>query len=264
MGRRRGERFAGRAQAPRSAVAVALIFAAYAGVANAQGDSYASSYRGTLGGQRIGMTLCVEDGKVVPLSHYFYQSHLADIPLQGVADPASGIALKEPTGGVFSLHFVGNGSNGSAPLSFRNSVGMAGVWKGADGRSFPVALSGDFDAGCPASGEWYREITSQSGAEFEAKVQGFTKAVLAGDRAGAARFVGFPLRVNLKGRSIEVKTAAELSRRWGEIFTPPWLKALAQALPHDLFVKPGDGAAMVGDGLVWFNEHGAETINAMP
>jgi hypothetical protein len=31
-----------------------------------------------------------------------------------------------------------------------------------------------------------------------------------------------------------------------------------------LFVKPGEGAAMVGDGLVWFNEHGAQTINAMP
>jgi hypothetical protein len=210
------------------------------------------------------MTLCVESGKVIPFSHYFYQSRLADIPLEGVADPTSGIALKEPTGGVFSLHFVGNGSNGNAALNFKNSVGMAGVWKGANGRSFPVALSGDFEAGCPARGEWYREITSQSAAEFEARVQGFTKAVLTGDRTGAARFVHFPLRVNLEGKSIEVKTAVGLSRRWDEIFTPPWLKALAQALPHDLFVKPGDGAAMVGDGLIWFDEHGAQTVNAMP
>src|ERR1700755_3548129 len=142
---RRGERL-GLSQALRTLVAAALIFAACAGVAEAQDDTYASSYRGTLGAQRIGMTLCVQNGKVVPLSHYFYQSRLADIPLEGVADPASGITLKEPTGGVLSLHFVGTGSTATAPLDFKTSVGFAGVWKGADGRTFPVALSGDFEA----------------------------------------------------------------------------------------------------------------------
>ena len=70
--------------------------------------------------------------------------------------------------------------------------------------------------------------------------------------------------MNLGGKSIEVKTAADLSRRWSHIFSACWLKALSEALPHDLFVKPGDRAAMVGDGLVWFNEHGAQIINAMP
>jgi hypothetical protein len=242
----------------------AAIFAGHAGAASAQDDTFAQSYRGTLGGQRIGMTLCVQNGKVVQFSHYFYQSHLADIPLGGVVDPVSTVALKEPGGGAFSLHFVGNGSNGSAPLNFDNSVGLAGVWKGANGASLPVALSVDFGAGCPARGQWYREITSQSDAQFEARVQGFTKTVLAGDRAGTARHVHFPLTVNLDGKTIEVRTPADLDRRWDEIFAPLWLKALAGTLPHDLFVKPGDGAAMIGDGLVWFDEHGARTINAKP
>ena len=208
--------------------------------------------------------LCVQNGKVVQFSHYFYQSHLADIPLGGVVDPVSTVALKEPGGGA-SLSI----SSAMAATEARHSTSTtASAWP-AFGRALTARAYRSRSAltsapAAPRGRQWYREITSQSDAQFEARVQGFTKTVLAGDRAGTARHVHFPLTVNLDGKTIEVRTPADLDRRWDEIFAPLWLKALAGTLPHDLFVKPGDGAAMIGDGLVWFDEHGARTINAKP
>ena len=218
------------------------------------------SYEGTLGTQRIGMTLAVRGGKVVPESHYFYARYLKDIPLGGSA--VNELTLREPGGGTFQLRFKGNGSNGDAPLGFDNSVGLEGKWTGKDGKTFPVALSNVGDPGESAlpGTRWYRNVTNKSDAAFEAQVQGFHKAVLAGDRAGAARYVSFPLRVNVApGKPLMVKNAAQLAAQWDRIFSPAWLEQAALAMPHDLNVIRGQ--AMLGNGLAFFGDKGAEVIN---
>jgi hypothetical protein len=110
-----------------------------------------------------------------------------------------------------------------------------------------------------ANTRWYKDVTSESDSAFEAKVQGFYKAVLSGDRATAARYVDFPLRVNHNGKSRTVHSEAELSAQWNEIFTPACIDAFRQAIPHDMFVH--NGQAMLGDGVAWFGAKGAQVIN---
>lgn len=244
-------------------VAFGALLALIAITAAANDDLSTMTYEGTLGAQRIGMTLAVQHGKVVPDSHYFYARHLQDIALTGVA--GRDVTLQEAGGGTFALHFKGNGSNGDAPLDFRNSIGLQGQWTGKDGKTFPVMLTNASDPGDAAlpGARWYRNATDKSDAAFEAQVQGFHKAVLAGDRAGAARYVSFPLRVNLApGKPLMVKNAAQLKAQWDKIFSPAWLKQAAQAMPHDMPVIRGQ--AMLGSGLAFFGDRGAEVINPMP
>jgi hypothetical protein len=102
-------------------------------------------------------------------------------------------------------------------------------------------------------------VTGQSDAAFEAKVQGFYKAALAGDRAAAAKYVSFPLRVNHNGKSRTIHNAAELAAQWETIFTPAYLTALKNDIPHDLSVIQGQ--AMLGDGQAFFSDQGATALN---
>jgi hypothetical protein len=215
------------------------------------------SFTGTVGQSRIGMTLLVDAGGAITGGHYFYGNDLKDIPLTA-GTQGTGIMLFEPGGGQFALRFKGNGSEAGKPLNFHNSVGLEGRWMKHDG-SYPVALQMQQSSEAAADARWYGECTSESDAAFEARVQGFYKAVLAGDRASAARYVDFPLRINHNGKGRTVHSAAELAAQWGQIFTPACVDAFKRAMPHDLFVH--NGQAMLGDGVAWFGAKGAQVVN---
>jgi hypothetical protein len=102
-------------------------------------------------------------------------------------------------------------------------------------------------------------VTDQSDAAFEAKLQGFHKAALAGDRSTVADYVYFPLRVNHGGKSRMVRSAAELTAQWKTIFTAAYLAALKKDLPHDPSIIQGQ--AMLGDGQAFFSDKGATALN---
>ena len=125
--------------------------------------------------------------------------------------------------------------------------------------SYPVVLQLQQSSKVASNARWYEDVTSESDAIFEAHVQNFYKAVLAGDRTTAARFIEFPLRVNHNGKSRTIRNADELSAKWDEIFTPACVDAFRQAMPHDMFVH--NGQAMLGDGVAWFGAKGAQVIN---
>ncbi|MBB3173062.1 hypothetical protein FHR90_000880 [Endobacter medicaginis] len=211
-------------------------------------------YRGRLGTLPIGMTLAIRDGHVLPGSHYFYDSHLADIPLAGRAGPD--LTMTEPGGGVFDLRFVD--ARQSPVADPHQATGLQGVWRQGT-RSLPVVLR-DEGGGSFVPGHRYADVTDESDAAFEARVRGFTTAALAGRRAEAMRFVAFPLRVNrAAGRAQTIPDAATLLARWDRVFTPAWLKALSADVPHDLFVH--DGQAMMANGLAWFGPDGLAAVN---
>jgi len=215
------------------------------------------SYEGTLDTARIGLTVVVKDGNTITGGHYFYAKYLTDIPLTG-AMQASALTLKGQDGETFSLKFTGNGSEGGKPLDFSNSVGLKGTWSNG-AKTLPVKLSAVGQSTVPASGRWYEMVTDKSDAAFEAMVQGFSKAVLAGDKAAAAKYVSFPLRVNQNGKHRSIHTAAELTAQWEAIFTPTYLAALKNDMPHDLSIS--NGQAMLGAGDVWFSDKGATALN---
>lgn len=235
----------------------ALILALAVGVACAQATVNRVTFTGTVGQSRIGMTLLLNAAGTVSGGHYFYAKDLKDIPLKA-GTQGSGIILFDPEGGQFALHFKGNGREAGKPLNFQNSVGMEGRWMKNDS-SYPVKLQMQQSSQGVATARWYRDVTSESDAAFEARVQNFYRAVLAGGRATAARYVNFPLRVNRNGKGGTVNTAAQLSAQWDQIFTPACIDAFKDAMPHDMFVR--NGQAMLGDGVAWFGAKGAQVIN---
>ncbi len=213
--------------------------------------------RGTLGQARIGMTLFVDNKGAFQHGHYYYAKYLKDIPLTGAMHEGK-LVLRGPDGGTFMLAFKGNGSENGQPLNFDNSIGLEGDW--TDGvKSLPVTLGFNFVSAVANSSHWYELVTDESDTAFEARVQDFRDAVLKGDRAAAAEYVDFPLRVNSSGRSRMVRSAAQLAAQWDSIFTPQCREALKKAIPHEMFVR--NGQAMLGDGVAWFGAKGTQVIN---
>jgi hypothetical protein len=213
-------------------------------------------YEGVLGTGTIGMSLLQPRGGDPRLTgHYFHGKTLKDIALTGSLQ-GNQLLLREAGGGSFALGFVGQGQEAGKPLSFANSVGLTGVWtQGA--KRLEVTLGNT--ATRPAGGRRYAQVTSEDDAEFEARVQAFHRAVLAGQRAEALRFVDFPLRINQGGKSREIASAEQLEAGWAQVFNRACLDLLKEALPHDMFVA--NGQAMLGSGVLWFGANGVVAIN---
>ena len=210
---------------------------------------------GTLGPYPIGATFSVLPDQTLAGAHYFYVKTLVDIPLSGQFSGAQAV-LTEPGGGRFTLHFETSDKNARRPLSFYTSTALTGTW--TDGKkTYPVTLNLD-SSDHLAPGALYEDVTNALPAAFEAMVQGFLRSVLSGNKAQTAKFVSWPLTVNITPRLI-IKNPAALSASWSRIFTPCTLTRIRQAVPHEMFVHHEQ--AMVSNGTVWFNAHGASAIN---
>jgi hypothetical protein len=242
---------------------LAALLTASAGVnhiALAQTESTTSvEYSGTIGEAKVGMTLVLH-GQTVGNGHYFYYRYLKDIALTGQRS-GNDLTLRE-AGGTFNLHFVGNGSNGAQPLDFSDSVGLAGDWTGG-GKTLPVKFTLEGMAFADANARHrYAMITDETDDAFEARAQGFYFAALKGDSKQAARFVHFPLRVNWSATHHEmIGSAKQFYANWNRVFTPKYLAALRDAVPHDMPVVKSQ-YAMLGAGLAFFTDKGVEVLNA--
>jgi hypothetical protein len=240
-----------------AALAMALLGASrgHAGTLGGVGES--RGLAGTVGHSRVGMTLAMKSDTDISGGHYFYVHYLKDIPLTGAIQGGQ-VTLKATDGGTFELHFKGNGSDGGKPLNFANSVGLEGTWKKGS-QKLPVTLNFTGMSQGVAEGRRYESVTSESDAAFEAKVQGFWRAVLAGKKPTAALYVSFPLRINQGSKSRTISSAQELTAQWKQIFTPAYLAALRRGVPHDMFTR--NGQAMLGDGIAWFDAKGVVALN---
>ncbi len=228
----------------------------------AEADEEVYKLLGHLGSARIGMTLDIKDGTVEPGSHYFYAAHLKDIPLTGAATAAGSgeiiATLHEPGGPIITLRYRDKGGHPAEFLYTSND--LSGAWT-FDGETLPVTLSQTEAFTGPLPERVYAEVTDESDEKFEARVQGFRNAVLSNDRIAAATYVDFPLEVNSSpGHTIMINTSRELEAEWSAVFSKAWIKAAADAIPHDLFVR--DGMAMLGNGIAWFGAKGVKVVNA--
>ncbi|WP_281701951.1 hypothetical protein [Acetobacter malorum] len=219
-------------------------------------DNYRLS--GTLGPYPIGATLSVRPDQTVANAHYFYVKNLVDIPLSAQKSGEQ-ITLSEAGGGRFTLHFETSDKKAPAPLTFQTSTALAGTW--ADGtKTYPVKLNLEsIDRLAPNA--LYEDVTDAPPAVFEAMVQRFLRNVLSGNKAETAKLISWPLRVNAE-HSFTLKTPAALSASWSRVFTPCILATLRGAIPHEMFVH--NGQAMIANGTVWFDAHGASAINSNP
>ncbi|MBS1000571.1 hypothetical protein JK169_05980 [Acetobacter persici] len=217
----------------------------------------AENYRllGTLGPYRIGATLSVLPDQKLTAASYFYTKNLVDIPLTGQITGEQ-ITLDEPGGGHFSLHFTTTDKTATKPLSLQSATELAGTWQKGT-QTYPVLLNlVTTDSLTPDT--LYESVTDAPPAVFEAMVQHFLQSALSGNKADTAKLVSWPLRINAQHTQI-LKTPEALFAAWPRIFTPCVRLSLQRAVPHDMFVHNGE--AMVDNGTVWFDAHGASAIN---
>lgn len=211
---------------------------------------------GTVGTYPVGLNFTTRNKTELTAAHYFYVSQRKDIPLQGKVERAN-VEWTGSDGSTFHLHFLGNGSNGSAPLTFYNSIGLEGTWtQGA--RTLPVKLSFEHSTANPGE-RLYADVTSLPDADFEAMVSTIQQAILTHNTAALAAHTHFPLRVNGAQRPLILRTAADLDANWSRVFTPNFLAKLKRDIPHEMFTR--NGQAMLGDGELWFDGKGLVSVN---
>lgn len=221
-------------------------------------DDYLTSIemQGMIGPYRVGLNYTVRNNTELVTAHYFYASQLKNIQLTGVVQGEE-VDFKGADGSVFHLHFIGNGSNGTAPLTFYNSVGLAGAWK-LGSQTLPAKLTGEYGIANPGQRQ-YDSVTSRSDAEFEAMVQTARRAILRGDANLAARFVHFPLTVNTNHGRLVLRNPVQLKASWSRVFTLQIEAKLQEDIPHEMFVHEGE--AMLGQGELWFDDKGLTVVN---
>lgn len=57
-----------------------------------------------------------------------------------------------------------------------------------------------------------------------------------------------------------IRSPKQLADSWNRIFTPQYLAALRNAAPHDMPIMKSE-YAMLGAGLAYFSDKGAEVVN---
>ncbi|MCQ8241551.1 hypothetical protein [Rhizosaccharibacter radicis] len=212
--------------------------------------------RGSIGPYRIGGALTLSDGERLVAAHYFYVRTLVDIPLQ-VSMDGDQFVMREPGGGTFRLHLVGNGPAPRPAVPFGQATGLQGTWTGPKG-SLPVALIFDWEVSGPFPARRYGDITAETDEAFEKRIRNFIADVLHGRKEQASGFVSCPLRINASHRAT-IPDRAALVARWTRVFTPDILAALRHAVPHEMFVH--EDQVMIGHGEAWFDGTGAVAIN---
>lgn len=242
-------------------VSLLLILIAVPIALAAQGTSDANlssmEMYGTIGPHKVGLNYTVRNDTKLVAAHYFYASNLTNIALAGSVKGET-VEFKGEDGSVFHLHFVGNGSNGSRPLTFDNSIGLSGTWA-LGSRTLPVKLQDDH--GTPNPGQpLYAQVTNHSDAKFEEMVRTVRKAILSDDAHLVAMYVSLPLRVNFEHHVLTIRSRAQFEADWSLIFSPAMVARIRADIPHEMFVHEGE--AMLGSGDLWFDQRGVAAINA--
>lgn len=108
----------------------------------------------------------------------------------------------------------------------------------------PVDADADVDA----------QITNVLGGDpkaYHAVFDKLQKAMAAGDKAGVAALVAYPLEATIEGRKQKIANAQALVANWNRIMTPEITQAVANQKFSDVMVNQ-DGL-MIGDGQVWIS-----------
>ena len=162
--------------------------------AQGDGDTNLSSteMQGTIGQYRVGLNYTVRNNTELVVAHYFYASQLKNIALTGSVE-GENVEFKGEDGSVFHLHFVGNGSNGSDPLTFYNSIGLSGIWV-LGSHTLPVKLQGEY--GTPNPGQRPRQRARPAEHPRSARPPRSAPTALQGKFVvGLARILGCVVRV---------------------------------------------------------------------
>jgi len=123
-------------------------------------------------------------------------------------------------------------------------------------RSLVVALALIGLAAAPLAAdenEVNQTIDQQLGdhTKYQAVIEALQTAVAAGDAAGVAALVDYPIGVEVNGKETNIKTPKAFEEHYAGIVTPAIAKVITEQKYEDLFVNYK--GIMFGDGQVWIS-----------
>lgn len=86
---------------------------------------------------------------------------------------------------------------------------------------------------------------------YEASINAFQQAVVAGNKEDVAAFVRYPIRVAVDGQKTVIRSPKAFVERYDAIMTPAIVGAIKNQSYGDLFVN--DQGVMFGNGQAWLN-----------
>lgn len=110
------------------------------------------------------------------------------------------------------------------------------------------ASSADADADAEVNTQ-IKDVLGGDPAAYRTVFERLQQDMAAGDKAGVAALVAYPLGVTVNGKPEKIHDARELVDNWNRIVTPEVRKAVADQQFSKLFVN--DQGVMIGDGQVW-------------
>lgn len=238
------------------------------GTAYAQEPGTFWDYRGVMGDSAVGFTFVGDANFQDSLTGkqlrgtYFFIDQLKDFAISGHSGMDRSIELfqRDEEGEVIA-HFVGTFPKRDPRGIVRGRLGdgiITGRWyMGKDTLGLPVFLELEDVTNRGPDGRRYSAIgATMSDSAFESAVRYFRKAVLEGDTSVVARRIVYPIPVDIDGKNVEIRSASALLRNYAKIFYPEFIAALRKCVPHDMFVRPDEGAGLGRYGMVWFNGAG--------
>jgi hypothetical protein len=226
-----------------------------------------TDYEGTIGDQKIGLTLGLVGSKASRpgnevCGYYFYNRNLKNIFLHCEKDKKGDLVLYELDDegrrtGIFKCIFPDKDPKGHFRARIHGEV-MEGTWSkmdGSDSRPFYLYQTGSVGA---VGDRRYAIAGVADDAEFESKVQKWRIAVLMGDKEAVASMFQYPISLEVRGKAVNIKSASELLSHYNNIFTDERKVIIRNTVPHNMFVR-ADGIMLGSGGAIWFNADGKVT-----
>jgi len=226
-----------------------------------------TDYEGTIGDQKIGLTLGLENSKQSRpgnevCGYYFFDRNLKNIFLHSEKDKKGDLILYELDDagnrtGVFKCTYPDKDPKGHFRSRIHGEV-IEGTWSridGSDSRPFYLYQTG----GVGAEGDRrYAVAGVPDDAVFESKVQKWRIAVLMGDKETVASMIEYPISLNIRGKAFNIKNAGQLISHYADVFTDERKAIIRNTVPHNMFVR-ADGIMLGSGGAIWFNADGKVT-----
>jgi hypothetical protein len=219
------------------------------------------SYYGTIGERdRVRLTITLAKGEFSGV--YFHAGELKDIRVSGRALDGKRLLLDELDAGGkiaarFEIEFAEHDPRGKFPGTLRCQI-IAGSWqKTGSPRKLPVYLSlENGNAGTLA--HLYAIAGVKDDGLIHRSALRFQQAVGAGDKVTVAALIEYPIRAHVMGTAKTFHGARELLAQYDAIFTPVYKRAIAEALPRNMFAN--DRGIMMGSGAAWFSAAGRVVV----
>ena len=189
---------------------------------------------------------------------YFYVTQLKDIRLYGRIVNGKRVTLDElsPDGRVrarFEGEFAERDPRGKLKGALHCEV-IVGSWDGMNGKEklpFALYLS---NRAYGTLEHRYLVAGAQDDNLIHEKAYRFWNAVIKGDKRTVASLIRYPIKAQVAGRPETLRSPAEFLSEYDHIVSPQFKKAIAAAVPRNMFVR--DIGVMLGDGEVWFGPDG--------